>query len=201
MTSVAAPAAADFTPVNPPDHRNVAWWGMMALIINEASFFAYLIFTYFYLGSMAHTPWPPPGPPELRLVLPNTFILLASSGTMWWAEHELKNGEHLRFRLGLLATFILGTVFIIIQAIEWSGKGFVPQANAYGSLFFTITGFHGAHVLVGLLFIAVSLARALRGHFTAERHLAVTNAAMYWHFVDAVWLAVFMSLYITPYLS
>ena len=201
MTSVAAPAAADFAPVNPPDHRNVAWWGMMALIVNEASFFAYLIFTYFYLGSMAHAPWPPPGPPDLRLVLPNTFILLASSGTMWWAEHELKKGEHLRFRLGLLATFVLGTVFIIIQAIEWSGKGFVPQANAYGSLFFTITGFHGAHVILGLLMLLVIQARAWLGGFTAERHVAVTNVGWYWHFVDAVWIVVFSSLYLGPHLS
>lgn len=172
---------------------------MVLIITTEAMLFAYLLFAYFYLASMAKTAWPPSGAPELALVLPNTIILLASSGTMWWAESGIRAGSQLRLRLGMLGTLLLGLVFLVIQGIEYSRKGFALQANAYSSLFFTITGFHGAHVFVGLLFNIVVQIRAWLGHFTANRHLAVTNAAMYWHFVDVVWLVVFTSLYLVPH--
>lgn len=187
-------------PINPAERRNPGWWAMVLIIVTEAMLFAYLLFAYFYLGSMANTPWPPGGPPALKLVVPNTIILLASSGTMWWGESGIRAGSQVRLRLGLLITLILGVVFLAIQGIEYSRKDFTLQSNAYGSLFFTITGFHGAHVFVGLLFNIVVQLRAWLGHFTAERHLAVTNAAMYWHFVDAVWLVVFVSLYLAPHI-
>jgi heme/copper-type cytochrome/quinol oxidase subunit 3 len=190
-----ATAANPYTlPINPAERRNPGWWAMVFIIVTEA-----MLFAYFYLGSMANTPWPPSGPPALKLVVPNTIILLASSGTMWWGESGIRAGSQVRLRLGLLITLILGAVFLAIQGIEYSKKDFALQSNAYGSLFFTITGFHGAHVFVGLLFNIVVQLRAWLGHFTAERHLAVTNAAMYWHFVDAVWLVVFASLYLAPH--
>ena len=187
-------------PINPAERRNPGWWAMVLIIVTEAMLFAYLLFGYFYLGSMSKTPWPPSGPPELKLVVPNTIILLMSSGTMWWAESGIRAGSQGRLRIGMLITLLLGAVFLAVQGVEYSRKEFTPQSNAYGSLFFTITGFHGAHVFVGLLFNAVVQLRAWLGHFTAERHLAVSNAAMYWHFVDAVWLVVFASLYVAPQL-
>ena len=188
-------------PINPSGRRNPGWWAMVWIIATEATLFAFLLASYFYLGSMAQVPWPPTGRPELTLVVPNTLILLASSGTMWWGEKGLKRGSHTRLRLGLAVTFVLGVVFLVIQGIEYSRKPFTMQDNAYGSLFFTVTGFHGAHVAVGLLMNAVVQVREWVGHFTPDRHLAVTNAGMYWHFVDAVWLVVFTSLYLTPYWS
>lgn len=174
------------------------WWGMVLLIVTEASLFVYLLFSYFYLGSMARGPWPPPGPPELRLALPNTAILLLSSGTMWWAESGIRRDAQGRLRLGLLLTLALGMVFLSIQMVEYRHSTFTPATDAYGSLFFTITGFHSAHVAVGLLMLAVVGVRASLGHFSARRHLAVTNVSWYWHFVDVVWLAVFTSLYLSP---
>jgi heme/copper-type cytochrome/quinol oxidase subunit 3 len=197
---VAAAANAYILPINPAERRNPGWWAMVLIVVTEAMLFAYLLFAYFYLGSMANTPWPPGGPPALKLVVPNTIILLVSSGTMWWAESGIRAGSQMRLRLGMLITLLLGAAFLLIQGIEYSKKDFALQSNAYGSLFFTITGFHGAHVFVGLLFNIVVQLRAWLGHFTAERHLAVTNVAMYWHFVDAVWLVVFVSLYLTPHI-
>jgi heme/copper-type cytochrome/quinol oxidase subunit 3 len=186
-------------PINPGARRNPGWWAMVLIITTEAMLFAYLLFAYFYLGSMANTPWPPGGAPELKLALPNTIILLVSSGTMWWAESGIREGSQLRLRLGMLLTLLLGIAFLAIQGIEYSKKDFTLQSNAYGSLFFTITGFHGAHVFVGLLFNVVVQLRAWLGHFTVDRHLAVTNAALYWHFVDVVWLVVFTTLYLVPH--
>jgi heme/copper-type cytochrome/quinol oxidase subunit 3 len=197
---VAAAANPYILPINPAERRSPGWWAMVLIVVTEAMLFAYLLFAYFYLGSMANTPWPPGGPPSLGLVVPNTIILLVSSGTMWWAESGIRAGSQMRLRFGMLITLLLGAAFLLIQGIEYSRKDFALQSNAYGSLFFTITGFHGAHVFVGLLFNIVVQLRAWMGHFTAERHLAVSNAAMYWHFVDAVWLVVFASLYLTPHI-
>jgi heme/copper-type cytochrome/quinol oxidase subunit 3 len=174
------------------------WWGMVLLIVTEASLFVYLLFSYFYLGSMARGAWPPSGLPELRLALPNTGVLLLSSGALWWAESGIRRGDQTRLRLGLLLTLVLGTVFLGIQMVEYHHQSFTPETSAYGSLFYTITGFHGAHVAVGLLMLAVVGLRAWLGHFSARHHLAVTNVSWYWHFVDAVWLAVFASLYLSP---
>src|SRR5689334_21928878 len=92
--------------------RAPGFWGMMLLIATEASLFAYLLFSYFYLGSLATGPWPPGGPPSLKLVLPNTAILLISSGTMVWAERGIKRGDTTRLRIGLVATLLLGIVFL-----------------------------------------------------------------------------------------
>jgi heme/copper-type cytochrome/quinol oxidase subunit 3 len=195
---MAATAVARRLPVGGAGKGATGWWGMILLIVTEASLFVYLLFSYFYLGSMARGAWPPSGPPELRLALPNTVILLLSSGAMWWAESGVRHGAQGRLRLGLLITLGLGIVFLAIQMVEYSNKHFTPATDAYGSLFFTITGFHGAHVAVGLIMVAVVALRAWLGHFTERRHLAVTNVSLYWHFVDAVWLAVFTSLYLSP---
>ena len=188
-------------PVNPAGRSNPGRWAMLLIIATEAMLFVYLLFAYYYLGSMAPGEFPSGGPPELKLVVPNTIILLVSSGTMYWAERGIRAGSQMRLRVGMLLTLLLGIVFLVIQGIEYSHKKFALQTNAYGGLFFTITGFHGAHVLIGLLLNVVVQVYAWRGWFTERRHLAVSNVATYWHFVDAVWLVVFFSLYITPRFS
>jgi heme/copper-type cytochrome/quinol oxidase subunit 3 len=194
-------AAAQLRGLGRSQARSTGFWGMILLIVTEASLFAYLLFSYFYLGSIARGPWPPSGPPSLRLALPNTVILLASSGTMYWAESGVRRNQRGRLRLGLILTFALGLIFLTIQAIEYHEKRIGPTSHAYGSLFFTITGFHGAHVAAGLVMIAVIGARALLDHFSSTDHEAVTNVSWYWHFVDAVWLSVFTCLYLSPYLG
>jgi heme/copper-type cytochrome/quinol oxidase subunit 3 len=170
---------------------------MVLAVVTEASLFLNLLFSYFYVAVQS-SGWPPEGPPELKLALPNTILLLASSLTMWWGERGIRRGSRAQLLLGALATFVLGTAFIAIQAIEYENHRFTPQTDVYGSLFFTITGFHGAHVIVGLLMVAFVVARALAGSLTSARHLAVQNVAFYWHFVDVVWLCVFASLYLSP---
>ena len=192
----------DRLPVNPEGHRATGWWGVVLLIATEASLFGYLLVSYFYLASMSRGPFAGRyGPPDLTLAGPNTAILIASSATMWWAESGVRGGHVGRLRLGLALTILLGATFLGVQLHEYGGLPFRPQSGAYGSLFWTITAFHGAHVFVGLLAIAVVLVRAMLGHFDAERRLAVTNASWYWHFVDVVWLFVFTSLYLSPRLA
>jgi heme/copper-type cytochrome/quinol oxidase subunit 3 len=194
-------AAAELQDLGHPRVRTTGFWGMMLLILTEASLFTYLLFSYFYLGSIAPGRWPSEGPPSLRLVIPNTLILLVSSGTMYWAESGIRKGDTHRLRLGLLSTLVLGLTFLTIQGVEYGNKHITPSTDAYGSLFFTITGFHGAHVAAGLLMVGVITARAFFNHFRAGRHDAVTNVAWYWHFVDVVWLAVFTCLYLLPHVG
>jgi cytochrome c oxidase subunit I+III len=186
-------------PVGASGRRSVGWWGMAGVIATEGAFFAYLLFSYFYLASQSTNAWPS-FVPDLRLPAINTAILVASSATMIWAERAVRSGRTTRGRIGLAITVVLGALFLAFQIYEYTRKSLSPTHDAYASLFYTITGFHGAHVLVGLIMLVVVLVRALRGHFSAERHEAVSNVAMYWHFVDAVWLAVFTSLYVSPLL-
>ena len=176
--------------------KSLAWWAMVWTVVTEACLFAYFLFSYFYLGSMAQRNWPPAGAPDLKLAFPNTIILLLSSGTMFWAEDSAKHDKRGQTRLALFVTFILGVLFLVIQGFEYSGKSFGISHDAYSSLFYTITGFHGAHVAVGLIMNLFVQALAWRGYINSNRHVALSNAALYWHFVDAVWIFVFSSLYL-----
>ncbi|MEO7456565.1 MAG: cytochrome c oxidase subunit I [Gemmatimonadaceae bacterium] len=179
--------------------RSVGWWGMMGLVGTEAAFFSYFLFGYLYLGSISVNPWPTKAP-SLPLPIVNTLLLVTSSAVLWWAEAGIRAGRTRRLRAGLAATIVLGAVFLLLQGVEYGREGLSPTHDAYGGLFYAITGFHGLHVFVGLLMLAVVLIRAMRGHFARARHEAVSNVAIYWHFVDVVWLAVFTTLYITPHL-
>ena len=188
-------------PVNGTGARSVAWWGMVCVIGTEAAFFIFLLVSYFYLGSVSTNPFPSGGAPDLKLAGLNTILLLASSGFAEWARRSGEKGRPGTLRLGLLITLVLGVIFLSLQGVEWHHKGFTPTTDAYGSLFFTITGFHGAHVLVGLIMLAVLLLRGSRAAAKNEGGgwLAVANVTMYWHFVDVVWLCVFTSLYLLPH--
>lgn len=189
-------------PVGSMRHQASGYWGMLCLIATEGALFAWLLFSYFYTGLFVATPWPPSGPPSLRLAAPNTVILLASSLAVGWAERSIRRHDsRWRLALGLFLGLVLGSVFVAIQWLEWRDKPFSIDTSVYGSLFFTITGLHMAHVLVGLLVLAAMLLWSLMDYFSRGRHAAVTIGALYWHFVDAVWLFVFTSLYLAPYLT
>jgi cytochrome c oxidase subunit I+III len=185
-------------PLGTSGRRSVGWWGMMGVVTTEASFFGYLLFSYFYLGSLSTNPWPSMVP-RFGLPLVNTGILLASSVAVWWGERGIRAGDARRLRIGVALGLCLGALFLALQGVEYGRETLSGTRDAYGSLFYTITGFHAAHVLVGLFMLGFVLVRALRDHFEAERHDAVSNAALYWHFVDAVWLVVFTSLYLSPF--
>jgi len=178
--------------------HTVGWWGMSCTIATEAAFFAYLLFSYFYLASNSTNAWPSGGLPKLGLVGVNTIILISSSVVLEWGRRGIRSERLARVRAGLGLTMVLGIVFLALQAVEYHRKTFSFSTDAYSSLFYTITGFHGAHVAVGVLMLGVVLARTFWRTPSARRHEWLTNASMYWHFVDLVWLAVFTSLYLTP---
>ncbi|MGH7750467.1 MAG: cytochrome c oxidase subunit 3 [Candidatus Dormibacteria bacterium] len=187
-------------PVGSLGRNSVGWWGVLTLIATEASLFVYLLFTYYYFAAQHGKGWAPEPHPSLKLALPNTLILLTSSVAVWWGEGGVKRGRRGR-QLGGLATGIaLGVVFLVIQSFEWKAKTFGIKSGSYGSLFFIVTGFHMAHVIVGVIILFVVLTWSVAGYFNERRHAPVMISSAYWHFVDAVWVAVFFTFYVTPYL-
>jgi heme/copper-type cytochrome/quinol oxidase subunit 3 len=186
-------------PIGSFGRKSSGWFGVWTLVLTETAIFAYLLFSYFYLASQANGDWPLGGVPSLKLALPNTFILLSSSVALIWAERSgARRGRRWQLLGGLALSLILGIVFVIVQLREWQGKPFSVRSGTYGSSYFTVTGFHLAHVVVGLLILFALFIWALRGYFDPQRHAPLTIGAIYWHFVDVVWLIVFTALYIVP---
>jgi cytochrome c oxidase subunit 3 len=188
-------------PIGSVGQLSTGWWAVVFIVITEAAIFAFLQFSYYYIAvQQTLGTWPPGGKPELGLSLANTIILLASSAAAWWGEHSIKRGNRLMLSIGLAVALLLGCVFAAIQGLEWSHKHFNYATHTYGSLYFTITGFHMAHLILGLLALAAMLAWSLLGYFNEVRHAAISSGALYWHFVDAVWLTIFFTFYLLPYL-
>ena len=132
----------------------------------------------------------------MKLPLLNTLILLCSGTTVTWAHHALINGDRDGLKKGLWLTIILGVLFTALQAVEYAEAPFAFKNLNYGSAFFMATGFHGFHVIVGTIFLAVCLFRVYKGHFTPKQHFGFEAAAWYWHFVDVVWLFLFVVIYV-----
>lgn len=180
--------------------KSSGWWGTLFLVATEAAVFAYLLFSYYYMAIANHSVWPADAP-SLKLALPNTIILLISSVAIWWADRQHTAGRMTEAMVGVAMAAGLGVVFLGVQLLEWHNKTFTLSSDPYGSLYFTITGFHMAHVIVGLVIMATLILWLALGLLSDRRNSAVSIAAIYWHFVDAVWLAVFFTFYITPYLG
>ncbi|MEM8792831.1 MAG: cytochrome c oxidase subunit 3 [Pseudomonadota bacterium] len=207
------------------DHTNVVAiglrMGVILFIMSEVMFFSAWFWTFFKhaifpladvaenfaaggagmqaTANGADAVWPPEGiitfdPWDLPLI--NTLILLLSGCTVTWAHHDLIEGKRSGLIWGLMATVALGAIFTMFQAYEYSHAEFAFDGNIYGASFFMATGFHGFHVLVGTIFLAVCLFRARSGHFTPGKHIGFEAAAWYWHFVDVVWLFLFAAVYI-----
>ncbi len=176
--------------------------GVALFIITEVFFFLSIFWAFFH-SSLSPTvelgaQWPPVGiatinPFELPLL--NTVLLLSSGATVTYAHHSLIQGNRRGAILGTLLTLVLATLFTICQGIEYSNAGFTIADGVYGSTFFFSTGFHGIHVLVGTVFIAVAFFRMLGYHLTDHHHLGFEGSILYWHFVDVVWLFLFISVY------
>jgi heme/copper-type cytochrome/quinol oxidase subunit 3 len=181
-------------------HANVAWWGMLLFLLNEATLFASLIASYFFLAT-ANASWPPAGVEKPTLLLPliMTAALLSSSGALVYGERGLQAGNRRRYHIGVGVTIVLGLVFLALQTKEYADKlqKLTPSQGSYGSMFYTITGLHGAHVMFGLMFLGWALAREVKGTATATS-AGLRNASLYWHFVDGVWLVILTSLYLSP---
>lgn len=185
-------------PIGSKGHRSSGWLGIWCVVATEAALFAYLLFSYFYLASQSHGGWVPELP-KLRIALPNTFILIASSFVLYWGESGIKKGKQSRLLWGLGGAFVLGVIFAVLQGMEWHNKKFSLSTDAYASSYFVTTGFHMAHVIGGLLVIASLLLWAALGKFDSKRHAAVSIGSIYWHFVDVVWIVVFTTYYVLPY--
>ena len=133
---------------------------------------------------------------ERLLEIMNTAILLSSSITVHWALESAKRGNRFGLQAGILTTFLLGATFLFVQINEYVHIGFSPADSAQGSVFYGLTGLHGAHVFVGLTLLAMVTVRAFRGHFTPEEHRGVEVPGIYWHFVDIMWVIVYTTVYI-----
>ena len=186
-------------------------YGMILFIASEVMFFAAWFWAYFnialfpadmhqlareeFIGGV----WPPKGIETFdpwHLPLLNTLILLTSGTTVTWAHHALLENDRESLKWGLICTILLGLSFTGVQAYEYMHAQFAFKGHIYGATFFMATGFHGAHVIIGSIFLIVCLGRALAGHFNAKQHLGFEFAAWYWHFVDVVWLFLFTCIYV-----
>jgi cytochrome c oxidase subunit 3 len=167
-------------------------------ILSEVMLFGALFAAYFVIRGESPG-WPPPGHLERpELVLPgfNTLLLVSSSVTMQLAVRAARAGNQSRIQRWLGLTLLLGGTFIVIQAYEFSTNGFGLDAGTFGSTFYILTGFHGAHVLAGAILIAIVANRTRLGLVSVEHHTALEGTSYYWHFVDVVWIFLFSSLYV-----
>jgi cytochrome c oxidase subunit 3 len=126
----------------------------------------------------------------------NTAILVSSSFTIHWALEGARNGNRRAMQAGLVTTFLLGATFLTVQINEYLNLGFGTDSHAQGSIFYSLTGLHGAHVFVGLTLLLFATIRAFRGHFTPKAHRGVEVPGIYWHFVDVMWIIVYTTVYI-----
>jgi heme/copper-type cytochrome/quinol oxidase subunit 3 len=179
--------------------RAVGWWGIAFLVVIELTVFGSLISSYFYLAGNSPE-WPQDGlkPPELLLPSINSLLLLASVIPMAWAVKGIQKGDDRQLRIGLAIAFVMGLVFLVLKYIEYSDKSYTWATNAYGSIVWTIVGFHTAHVIATLLKTAAIWVLANQGYFRADRHVAVDGNALYWYFVVGIWVPLYGVLYWAP---
>jgi cytochrome c oxidase subunit 3 len=185
----------------PPAHKSSRvdpqLLGMLLFIISEVMIFGAFFTAYFFIRVAQGDPWPATGtklPVEVAGV--NTLILVSSSFTLHWAQESIKRGNRFALRAGIVTTFLLGCTFLFIQINEYANIGFAPQDAAQQTIFYSLTGLHGAHVTIGLLLLLIVTIRAFRGHFSPESHRGVEVPGIYWHFVDIMWIVVYTTVYV-----
>src|SRR5215470_13188939 len=174
--------------------------GILLFIISEVMLFGAFFASYFFLRVVVNPESWPPHPFELPVSVAgmNTAILVSSSFTIHYALEAIRKGNKQGMKLGLVLTWLLGLTFLFIQINEYVHLGFSARTEAFGSIFYSLTGLHGAHVFAGLMLLTFATIRAFRGHFDkdAEKHLGVEVPGIYWHFVDIMWIIVFATVYI-----
>ena len=185
----------------PPAHRSSRvepqLLGMLLFIISEIMVFGAFFTAYFFIRIAQGDPWPAHGTHlPLEVAGMNTAILVSSSFTLHWAEAAIKKGNRFGLKAGIFTTLLLGCAFLFIQINEYANIGFAPQDTAQATIFYGLTGLHGAHVFIGLLLLSIVTIRAFRGHYSAEQHRGVEVPGIYWHFVDAMWLVVYFTVYV-----
>ena len=171
--------------------------GMLLFIISEIMIFGAFFTAYFFIRVANGDPWPAPGTKiPLAVAGFNTAILISSSFTLHWAETSVKRGNRFGLRAGILSTLMLGATFLFVQINEYVHLGFAPANSAQGTIFYGLTGLHGAHVCIGLILLSVVTVRSFRGHYSAEEHRGLNVPGIYWHFVDIMWIVVFTTVYV-----
>ncbi|MFZ2619803.1 MAG: cytochrome c oxidase subunit 3 [Alphaproteobacteria bacterium] len=172
-------------------------YGIIFFIVSEVMFFAAFFAAFFYLRSY-NVEWPPANITPIGLELPviNTLLLLTSGVTITWAHHALLAGDKATTKLATFLTWHLGILFLACQMYEYSHAGFGLNAGVFATVFYMLTGFHGFHVLVGTIMLMVLSTRLHRGDFSDKHHFYFEAAAWYWHFVDVVWIGLFLTLYL-----
>lgn len=188
-------------PVGPVGRNGLGYWGVWMLIATEGALFAYLLFSYYYTGATATRGWVLEPRPTLKLALPDTILLLLSSVVAWVGERGILDRQRGKALLGVGGAFVMGVIFVAVQGKEWAAKPFGLGTSSYSSLYFVTTGFHTAHVAVGLGVLLALFVWTALDYFSPRRRLAISAGVLYWHFVDAVWLFVFFTYYVSPYLG
>ncbi|HUZ30200.1 MAG TPA: heme-copper oxidase subunit III [Solirubrobacteraceae bacterium] len=185
----------------PPAHQSsrvhAPTLGMLLFIISEVMIFGAFFTAYFFIRVVTKDPWPAHGTtlPEAVAGV-NTAILVSSSLTIHWALVSVRRGNRFGLKAGMVATFLLGASFLAIQVNEYIHIGFAPQSSAQGTIFYSLTGLHGVHVAIGLCALLIVTIRSFRGHYSAEHHQGMEVPGIYWHFVDAMWIVVYTTVYV-----
>jgi cytochrome c oxidase subunit 3 len=187
-------------PIHYSSRVSPALLGMFLFIASEIMLFGSFFTVYFFDRVVNHGVnghWPPTGFHRPAFVAGiNTMILVTSSFTMHWADTSVKKGNRAGLKAGLALTFLLGLTFLLTQVIEYHRIGFNTGDTSFAATFFGLTGLHGAHVFVGLTILLVMTIRAFRGHFSPEHHHGVEIGGIYWHFVDVMWIVVYVTVYL-----
>lgn len=175
------------------------WWAFVLMLCIESVVFGGLITSYFYL-KQASISWPPAGVDDPKLLLPtlNTLVLMASSAAMFYGDRSIKRGSQAGLKIGQTAALVLAVVFLVIKYIEYSGLPYDWSTHAYGSVVWTMSGFHAAHVMSVVLKGVVVEALVFKGYFTPKRRLGLQVNGLYWHFVVVVWLPLYFTIYWSP---
>lgn len=201
-------AAAIPTPVSHDDHHHgppaahrssrvdPEVLGILLFIISELMLFGAFFAAYFFVRVVANSEWPPGEGLPVAVAGTNAAILLSSSITMHWTDLSAKRGNTFGMRAGIISTIALGSTFLFIQINEYLHLGFTPKTDASASVFYGLTGLHGAHVLIGLLLLTVAAVRIFKGRVGPDAHLGLEVPGIYWHFVDVMWIIVFTTIYL-----
>jgi cytochrome c oxidase subunit 3 len=184
-------------PANRSSRVDPQMLGMLLFIISEIMVFGAFFTAYFFIRVVGNADWPAEGTHLPKLIAGiNTAILVSSSFTLHWAESCIKADNRRGLQVGMFTTLLLGITFLFIQINEYVHVGFAPHDHAQGTIFYGLTGLHGAHVFVGLTLLTMVTVRAFRGHFSAKEHRGVEVPGIYWHFVDVMWIVVYLTIYI-----
>ena len=184
-------------PANRSSRVDARLLGMLLFIISEVMVFGAFFTAYFFIRVAEGAPWPASGT-TLPVIptLVNTLILVSSSFTMHWAQTGIKHGNRRALKAAIVTTLLLGATFLFLQINEYIHLGFAPQDGAQETIFYSLTGLHGAHVLIGLVLLSIVTIRSFRGHYTPDQHRGVEIPGIYWHFVDIMWIVVYTTVYI-----